>query len=93
MKHATSAALDRLETLLHELRKIDGLKEKSRGVFYRGSRAFLHFHEHRDELFADMRQGDDFVRFPATSKGGQNRLLRDVKSALSTTKKNAGRTG
>ena len=93
MKHATSAALDRLETLLHELRKIDGIKEKSRGVFYRGSRAFLHFHEDGDELFADMRQGAGFVRFPVTGKGGQNRLLRDVKSALCTTKKNAGRTG
>jgi len=93
MKHATSAALDRLEVLLGELRKIDGLKEKSRGVFYRGSRAFLHFHEHGNELFADIRQRDEFVRLPVTGGGERTRLLRAVKSALSAAKKNAGRTG
>jgi hypothetical protein len=60
MKHAGPEALDRLEPLLGELRKIAALKKHSRGVFYRSGRAFLHFHEHGSEVFADMRVGDEF---------------------------------
>ncbi len=58
MKHATVAALDRLEPLLAELRALPGLREKSRGVFYRKSAAYLHFHEDREGLFADLRRTD-----------------------------------
>jgi hypothetical protein len=47
MKHAGPSALDQLDALLDELRDLPGLREKSPGVFYRGSRAFLHFHEDR----------------------------------------------
>ncbi|HEX2593732.1 MAG TPA: hypothetical protein VHL34_19695, partial [Rhizomicrobium sp.] len=63
MKHATPAALSRIDPLLADIRKRAGLKEKSLGTFYRRSRAFLHFHEHGDEMFADLRDGDDFARF------------------------------
>ena len=55
MKHATAAALDRLEPLLARLRELPGLTERSRGVFYRKSAAFLHFHEDKAGLFADIR--------------------------------------
>lgn len=82
MKHAGPAALDRLEPLLAELRKRP-LKEKSRGAFYRGSRAFLHFHEDGEQFFADVRfKGDDFDRYPATTKAEQAALLKKVDAAL-----------
>jgi hypothetical protein len=84
MKHAGPAALDRLEPLLRALRKNPALKEKSRGVFYRGGRAFLHFHEHGEELHADMRLADDFERFAATSKTQQALLLKKIDAALRT---------
>ncbi len=58
MKHATAAGLDRLEPLLAELRELPGLREKSRGVFYRKSIAYLHFHEDKAGLFADIRRAD-----------------------------------
>ncbi len=58
MKHATAAALDRLEPLLAELRELPVLREKSRGVFYRKSSTFLHFHEDPAGLFADIRRAD-----------------------------------
>ena len=32
MKHATSVALDQLEPLLAQIRTLDGLREKSRGI-------------------------------------------------------------
>lgn len=81
MKHAGPAALDRLEPLLIELRK-RALKEKSRGAFYRGSRAFLHFHEDGDSFFADIRLKDDFDRYPATTKAEQRKLLGLVDACL-----------
>ena len=88
MKHASGAALDRLEPLLRWLRKREALKEKSRGCFYRGGSGFLHFHEHGDELFADLRQGADFVLFPATTAADRNRLLKHVDVALARTRRN-----
>ncbi|HSM96430.1 MAG TPA: hypothetical protein VLT91_10325 [Rhizomicrobium sp.] len=89
MKHATAAALDRLEALLRDLRKTNGLKEKSRGVFYRGGRAFLHFHEHGALLFADVRFHDAFDRRPVTTRSEQLALLRKVRAVTRTAKKNA----
>ncbi len=65
MKHAGQAALDQLEPTLAALRALPGLTEKGRGVFYRKSRAFLHFHEDQKGLFADLRdsEGQRFDRF------------------------------
>ena len=82
MKHAGSDALDRLEPLLAQIRQRAALKEKSRGTFYRGSRAFLHFHEHGEEFFADMRLSEDFERFPATSASQRRALLAHLDAAL-----------
>ena len=62
MRHATAKALDALEPLLQSIRQLPGLKETSRGVFYRKGRAFLHFHEDPAGLFADVRIGADFQR-------------------------------
>ena len=45
MRHAGSDALDALEVVLGALRAHPELKEKKRGIFYRKSVAFLHFHE------------------------------------------------
>jgi hypothetical protein len=63
VRHATAAALDELEPFLERLRALPGLVEKKRGVFYRRSRAFLHFHEDPSGLHADVRLGSDFERF------------------------------
>jgi len=82
MKHAGSAALDRIEPLLRVLRGKTGLKEKSRGTFYRGGRAFLHFHEHGELFFADIRLGDDFERLPATTRSEQSALLKKLDATL-----------
>ncbi len=82
MKHAGADALDRLEPLLGDLRKRAGLKEKSRGCFYRGSRGFLHFHEHGPEFYADVRLTDAFERLPATTARDRKALLQKVDTAL-----------
>jgi hypothetical protein len=83
MRHARSDDLDRIEPMLAELRAISGLTEKSRGVFYRRSRACLHFHADGDETYADVRlEGDDFERTRATTRAEQRSLLAAVRSAL-----------
>ena len=76
MKHATAPALDTLEPLLARLRAIDGFKEKSRGVFYRKSRAVLHFHEDPAGLFADFRPAEEWDRFPVNTAAERSALLR-----------------
>jgi hypothetical protein len=79
MKHATASALDALEPLLSEIRALGTLKEKSRGVFYRGSRAALHFHEDPAGLFADLRLGAaDWQRLPVNTKAERVALLREL---------------
>jgi hypothetical protein len=85
MKHAGPDALDRLEPFLLELRARAGLKEKSRGTFYRGGGAFLHFHEHGTEFYADVRLRDDFERFPATTRADRLKLLTLIDGALRRT--------
>ena len=83
MKHATSEALDRLEPFLKQLRLVPTLREKSRGVFYRGSRAFLHFHEDGETLWADIRLKDEFERHPVTTASARAALLKVVKASSS----------
>ncbi len=84
MKHAGSAALDRLEPLLLRLRALPGLKETARGVFYRKSRAFMHFHEDPSGLHADVRGTDrEFVRFRVESAAEQAALEAEVVKIVS----------
>jgi hypothetical protein len=75
MRHAGSDALDQLEPLLRALRAVPGLVERSRGVFYRRSRAFLHFHEDASGLYVDLRTGDDFERFPVNSAAERAQVM------------------
>jgi len=82
MRHATPVVLDALEPLLAQLRACEGLTERKRGVFYRRSSAFLHFHEDPAGFFADVRIGAAWVRLPATTTADRRALLREVKHAI-----------
>lgn len=83
MRHITPEKLERLSSLLEELRQIGELREKKPGVFYRKSKAFLHFHEDPRGLFADLRlSGPDFERFDVSSRADQRALARRIRDAL-----------
>jgi len=83
MRHARDEDLDRIEPLLVELRAVDGLTEKSRGAFYRRSRAFLHFHADGADTYADVRfEGDEFERTRTTTKAEQRALIAAVRKSL-----------
>ena len=73
MRHARDCDLDQLEALLAALRTIPGLIEKKRGVFYRNSKSFLHFHEDPRGLFADLSDPDE--RIDVTQAAGQASLV------------------
>ncbi len=84
MRHAGETALDRLEPMLDRLRELDGITERKRGIFYRKSQAFLHFHEDDAGLFCDVRlaRNADFERFPVTTFRQQQDVLKRVMETL-----------
>jgi hypothetical protein len=82
VRHATSIALDGLEPLLAELRRVEDLTERKRGIFYHRSAAFLHFHEDPAGFFADVRLGPAWARLPATTRAEQRALVREVRAAV-----------
>jgi len=84
MKHAGEQTLDALEALLVALRPLPGMTEKKRGVFYRKSKAFLHFHEDPAGLFADLRAaaGDDFDRYDVSTEPQRTALVGIVEERL-----------
>ncbi len=87
MKHAGDESLDQLETVLAELRALEGLKEKSRGAFYYHAKALLHFHEDPAGLFVDLREEDGFVRYGVTISSQRSALLLHVRDQLSRTRR------
>jgi len=82
MKHATDAALERISDLLDQIRAKGGIREKKIGVFYRGSKAFLHFHEDPAGMFADLRAGTDFERLPVNTNEERKVFLAAIDRAL-----------
>lgn len=84
MKHASKETIEALVPLLEEIRLIPGLKEKKIGIFYRKSKAFLHFHEDGTQIYADVRlQESDFQRFPVTTKKEQAVFVKTLRDSLS----------
>jgi hypothetical protein len=84
LKHAGPEALDTLEPLLARLRAVGGLREKTRGIFYLKSRAFLHFHEDPTGLYADVRAADggDFDRLELDGPEAEAALVARAAAAV-----------
>jgi len=82
VRHATEKDLDQIDSLLVELRKFPQLRERKRGYFSRGSRAFLHFHEDAGACYADVRLGSDFERMRVTTGAEQAEFVDRVREAL-----------
>jgi hypothetical protein len=82
VRHATQEDLDHLEALLAELRRFPQLRERRRGYFSRGSRAFLHFHEDAGDLYVDVKLDSAFQRMKVTSSKEQADFLSHVQRAL-----------
>ena len=82
MRHASPATLDALEPLLAEIRQVEGIVERKRGIWYHRSRGFLHFHEDPAGLFADLKTGDDYERFRVATAAERRAFLARVRRAV-----------
>jgi hypothetical protein len=80
MRHARDQDLDRIDGLLMQVRTLPSLVEKKRGVFYRKSKPFLHFHEDPKGMFADLSDPDE--RIDVTESAGQARLIAAARERL-----------
>jgi hypothetical protein len=83
VRHARPEDLTPLAPVLERLRAVPGLREKGPGTFYRGSRAFLHFHVDPAGLFADVRPATAWERLPVSTPDQQRALLDLVAAATS----------
>jgi hypothetical protein len=82
VRHATDEDLNRLEPLLEALRRTPGLRERRRGSFSRGSRAFLHFHADGGDFYADVRLDESFERVKVTNPTEHEELLSRIREVL-----------
>jgi len=82
MKHADAAALAPLCDVIENLRRRPILIEKRLGIFYTKGRPFLHFHKDPNGLFAELRHGGDWQRFPVNHPDECATLLAAVDRAL-----------
>jgi hypothetical protein len=82
MKHASSSALSDVSELLDQIRVKEGIREKKLGIFYRKSKAFLHFHEDPGGLFADLSVGAEWDRYPVNTRREWKNLLSAIDRAL-----------
>ena len=83
MKHAGPQTLRTLAPLLARLRALPGLVERTPGCFYRGSKAFLHFHEDPAGTHVDIKlDASGFTRVRAGSAQEQDVLMDLARDAL-----------
>ena len=81
MKHAGPEALNTLNELLSTIRA-RGLNEPRPGSFYRKGKAWLHFHEDKAGLFADIRVGTEWERFRVSETEERAALLSLIDRSL-----------
>ncbi len=83
MKHAGPETLQALAPLLARLRMLPCLVERTPGCFYRGSKAFLHFHDDPAGIHADVKLGvSGFTRLRVASAQEHEALMTAVANAL-----------
>ncbi len=78
MKHAQEDILDKFVIQINKIRYMTNLKEKKKGVFYKKSSAFLHFHQDNDLLFADLKIEKNWVRFKTEKNHEWELLLKQI---------------
>jgi hypothetical protein len=81
MKHASSETLRRIEPLLVRMRQLSKIKEKKLGIFYKGAKAFAHFHEDPKGIFADLWVAPNWERFEVNSSAEQEQFLKVARTA------------
>lgn len=70
MAHCKPEQLGDIDDVLENIRCLNGITEKKKGVFYCKSRPFLHFHTKDGKRWADIRNGKNWIpiKIPFTPK-------------------------
>ncbi len=71
-----------LAPFLIELRRFPALTEKNEGLFYMGSKAFLHFHGAPGDIVADLKTTGDWERYPVNNRTDQKKVLKAMTAYL-----------
>ena len=87
VKHAGPPALDRLDSVLRQVRKLDSLRERRRGSLDSRFGVTLHFHEDPTGLYADLRSAGKTKRHRVTTIGERAAILGLLKAALRSHRK------
>jgi hypothetical protein len=83
VKHVGANTLEALASLLRRVGEHAALTERTPGSFYRKSKAYLHFHEDPNGIYANVKlSGTEFTRVPATTSQEQERLLSLIVDSL-----------
>jgi hypothetical protein len=82
VKHAGPAALDRLDSVLRQVRELDVLRERKRGSFDSRFGVTLHFHEDPTGLYADLRSAGKTERHRVTTLAERAAIIRLLKATL-----------
>ncbi len=85
MKHATAETLEQIGSLLGGLRRLPHMVERRPGVFYVKGKAFLHFHEDPDGIFADIKVRNDWSRYAVNGARDRSEFLKLAAMTLSGT--------
>ncbi|MBC7474564.1 MAG: hypothetical protein H7263_09760 [Candidatus Sericytochromatia bacterium] len=78
MKHAQENILDKFVIKINKIRDLTDLKEKKKGIFYKKSSAFLHFHQDNNLLFVDLKIEKKLVRFKTEENREWALLLKQI---------------
>ncbi len=82
MKHTGESTLAELRNLLLQIRQTPLLKEKKPGIFYLDAKAFLHFHEDPNGIFADLKINSEWKRFKVTTETEQKTFIEKLREVL-----------
>jgi hypothetical protein len=73
--HVAPETLDLIDELLAKIRRRAWLTERKRGIFYRKSVGWLHFHGKSGAIVAGLKVGEDWVRYPVDRRKDWSTLL------------------
>ncbi len=88
--HAKPETLDLIDDLLAAIRRRAWLTERKRGIFYRKSVGWLHFHGKEGAIVADLKVGRDWVRYPVDRRKDWAGLLAALDKGAGPTRGIAG---
>lgn len=94
MGHTKPEMLKDLKNELESIRKLEGIREKSFGVFYLKSIPFMHFHDKDGERWADVKTPLGYKKIPISFDALASKrksFLKEIENAHGVLSKKRGK--